>query len=206
MEPWIPVFVASVWPITLGVVLLVYCKHIKSILRTIDARIRKGAAVTTRWGSIGSADANVGNPPISSSDHSDASLSDNRADSDSIDVPTILRGVCLEIRLNEEVATSILGDLDNLLHGTGLIPLRRLKEGATAGLIQHPPFSLNDPRINLSWVYLQEIAMFNRLVDSIDNPTFPPLYTESRIEQALKFKDRLKKTGSELLAALAMRG
>ena len=98
----------------------------------------------------------------------------------------------------------MLGDLERLLRGdgNGLIPLRRLNFGATAGFIQHPLVPIGDTLINLSWVYLQEITIFNRLVDSIDNPAAPGDYTRARIGQALDFKERLKKSGSQLFDAL----
>ena len=203
MKDWIPFFVAIVWPVALGIILVVFRKRIESILCTLEKRIREGAAFTTPWGSLG-ADANAKSLSVSLPNGSCViSSSGSCADVESVELAqAVLRGVCLEIRLNEEVAESMLGDLDNLLRGTGLIPLRRLNEKATAGFIQRPLVPFDDRRINLSWVYLQEITMFNRLVDSIDNPTAPDGYTRARISQASTFRDRLKKSGSELLAAL----
>jgi hypothetical protein len=203
MKDWIPFFVAIVWPVTIGIILVVFRKCIESILRSLDERIRNGAAFKTPFFSV---DAEVNTESLSVSrpnGSGDVSSSGDYADEKGVELAeAVLRGVRLEIRLNEEVAESVLGDLDNLLRGTGLIPLRRLNEKATAGFIQRPLVPLDDRRINLSWVYLQEITMFNRLVNSIDNPTAPDGYTRARVSQALTFRNRLKKSGSELLAAL----
>jgi hypothetical protein len=203
MKDWIPFFVAVAWPVTLGIILVFFRKRIQSILSSLEERIRTGAAFKMPGFSFG-ADANAKSPPVTlPSDSCAAPSRGTSADLESVDLAqAVLHGVWLEIQVNEEVAESMLGDLDNLLRGTGLIPLRRLNEKATAGFIQRPPMPLGDPIINLSWVYLQEITMFNRLVDSIDNPTAPEDYTRARIRQALTFRDRLKKSGSELLAAL----
>ena len=81
--------------------------------------------------------------------------------------------------------------------------MRRLNERATAGFLERPPVPLDHATIGLSWAYLQEIRMLNRLVDSIDNPTAPDHYVRARIGQALGFQERIKKSGSNLFNALA---
>jgi hypothetical protein len=205
MEHWIPVLVAGVGPVTLGVILFVYHKPIKSILDILGERIRKGAAFTTPWGSVG-ADTNVASPLAFRSSDSDSTASDISAQRENVGfAAAVFPGVCLEIRLNEEIAESIHGDLNNLLRGAGLIPLRRLNESSTAGLIQRPPVPINDPIISLAWIYLQEIRILNRIVDSIDSPIAPDAYTRARITQALPLRDRLRESGSRLQAALAAR-
>jgi hypothetical protein len=206
MNHWIPFFVAIIWPVTLGIMLVVYRKRIGSILGLLEERLRKGAGIDilgVRVDASAETNAQSLSARPSNGPCGDSSNGINTGKESVALATAIFRGVCLEIRLNEEVADSMLGDLDNLLLGKGLIPLRRLNEKATAGFVQRPLVPFDDRRINLSWVYLQEITMFNRLVDSIDNPTAPDGYTRGRIIQALDLGKRVKKSGSELLAALA---
>ena len=62
MEPWTPFLVACVWPIT--VVIILFLKPIKSILGTLEERVRKGAAVTLPGGISLGPDVNTNNLPL----------------------------------------------------------------------------------------------------------------------------------------------
>ena len=206
MEYWIPVFVAGAWPIValLAFLVAIFYLPIKSILRTVDERIRKGAAFKIPYVISMDANTNIERFPAAVRSSPDHSTNSSSTPVESIEpAAAVFRGLHLEIRLNEEIAESMHGDLSNLLRGTGLIPLRRLNENATAGFMQRPIVAFDDPSISLSWVYLQEIRILNRLVDSIDNPSAPAGYATARINQALEMRDRLKKSGSELLTAVS---
>jgi hypothetical protein len=201
MAAWIPFFIALVWPVALGVVLLVFGKNVRSIVDSLDKRICKGAKVNLGPVSV-DADANAESVPLTiSNGSSPAPWNHSLPSAGGIDIG-LLSGVLLEIRLNNEVAESMLGDLENLLSGEGLIPLRRLNESATGALMRHPPVPLTDQLVRLCWTYLQEITMFNRLVDSIDNPCAPENYRRARISQALTFRLRLRKSSSDLATAI----
>jgi hypothetical protein len=204
MEHFVAIFTASVWPVTSVFLAIFFHKPIESVLRIIEERIKSGDAFTIPHILSMATDTKAtaalpsprhgpraAFPTVPPTDIEDAEL-----------LAVVVRGVCLEIYLNEEIAESMHGDLSRLLIGAGLIPLRRLNENATAAFMQRPLVPFDDPRINLSWVYLQEIRILNRLVDSIDNPSAPDGYIRARVIQALELKDRLKKSGSELLAAI----
>jgi pyrimidine deaminase RibD-like protein len=124
-----------------------------------------------------------------------------RSPSIEVNSQTVLTGIHLEVLLNRIQAESILFDLGNLEEGNGLIPLRRLHEKATAGFLQHPlPCLGND--LNLLVLYLDDVRMFNRLLDSIDIPTAGIEFRMTRINQALGFKERLAESGERLLVCV----
>ena len=63
MKDWIPFLIAVVWPVTLVIILVVFRKHIESIVRSFDNRIRKGAGIKTPIFSV-DADANAEIPSV----------------------------------------------------------------------------------------------------------------------------------------------
>ena len=145
------------------------------------------------------ADANVNVGPSIPSDLLSAPTSEASAEIRGTEYcHAVLTGMFLEIYLNDEVTDSVMFDLTNLSRGDGLIPLRRLNQKATAGFLQFPVVPLNDPMIQAAWVYLQDITILNRLVDSIDNPSAPSEFVMGRIREALPLKERIKASGANL--------